>query len=111
MTVFYSINAQYYCEIFQGLLHMHFMCWKVLDYPPYRPVLSPCDFHVFCLLTKALKGCRLELDKDVMAAVVPAAAQEVLFGWNPLADTSMGCLPQCPCLYSFTQNSLQMGFI
>jgi ascorbate-specific PTS system EIIC-type component UlaA len=23
----------------------------------------------------------------------------------------MGCLPQCPCLYSFTQNSLQMGFI
>jgi hypothetical protein len=45
------------------------MRWKVTDHPPYSPGLSPCDFHVFGSLKKALKGRRFGLDEDVKAAV------------------------------------------
>ncbi|GBM73994.1 hypothetical protein AVEN_21147-1 [Araneus ventricosus] len=30
--------------------------WRVLEHQPYSPDLSPCDFHVFGSLKKALKG-------------------------------------------------------
>jgi len=34
----------------------HFFQWEVLHHPPYSPDLSPCNFHVFRPLKKALKG-------------------------------------------------------
>jgi len=43
-------------------LLQHFR-WEVLHHPPYSPDMSPCDFHVFGPLKKALKGRRFT-DKD-----------------------------------------------
>jgi hypothetical protein len=81
------------CNVQDMLRSTH---WKVLDHPPYSPVLTPCNFHVFGSLTKALKGCTFKLDEDVKAAVVPAATQGVLSKGHPSAGVSMGCLPQHP---------------
>jgi histone-lysine N-methyltransferase SETMAR len=43
--------------------------WGVLDHPPYRPDLSPCDYHVFGPLKKTLKGRRFNSDEAVREAV------------------------------------------
>ena len=34
--------------------------WQVLGHPPYSPVLSPCDFHLFAALKEPLRGVRFE---------------------------------------------------
>ena len=36
-------------------LTQHFR-WEILHHPPYSPDLSPCDFHMFGPLKRALKG-------------------------------------------------------
>lgn len=46
------------------------MRWEVLEHPPYSPDLSPCDFHVFGPLKKALKGQRFQSDAEVQQAVL-----------------------------------------
>lgn len=43
--------------------------WEILQHPAYSPDLSPCDFHLFGPLKKALKGQRFHTDADVMNAV------------------------------------------
>lgn len=43
--------------------------WEVLHHPAYSPDLSPCDFHLFGPLKKALKGQRFNSDADVKTAV------------------------------------------
>jgi hypothetical protein len=52
---------------------------------------------MFSLLDKCLTGRRFGLGKDVKAcgAVVPAAAQKVLCGRDPLAGVSIKRLLQC----------------
>lgn len=41
------------------------MQWTPLDHPPYSPDLSPCDFHMFGPLKKALGGERFANDQQV----------------------------------------------
>ncbi|GFW57286.1 putative transposase [Trichonephila clavipes] len=36
--------------------------WETLDHPPYSPDMSACDFHVFDILKKHLKGKRFNWD-------------------------------------------------
>jgi hypothetical protein len=55
------------CTVQETLCSMH---WKVLDHTTYSLNLSPCDFHVFSSLKKALKGCRFGLGEDVEAMMV-----------------------------------------
>ncbi|XP_015913054.2 histone-lysine N-methyltransferase SETMAR-like [Parasteatoda tepidariorum] len=43
--------------------------WETLDHPPYSPDMSPCDFHVFGLLKKHLKGKRFNSDVVLKDAV------------------------------------------
>ena len=43
--------------------------WEVLPHPSYSPDLSPCDFHLFGPLKKALKGHRFNSDTEVVTAV------------------------------------------
>lgn len=43
--------------------------WEVLHHPAYSPDLSPCDFHLFGPLKRALKGQRFNSDADVKTAV------------------------------------------
>lgn len=43
--------------------------WRILEHPPYSPDLSPCDFHIFGPLKKALKGNRFQSDEEVQNAV------------------------------------------
>lgn len=43
--------------------------WEMLRHPPYSPDLSPCDFHIFGPLKKALKGQRFQSDAEVQDAV------------------------------------------
>jgi hypothetical protein len=51
---------------------------------------------MFGLIKKAIKGRRYGLDEGTKAAVVPAAAQGVLCGRNPLSGSSVRNPPQCP---------------
>ena len=37
----------------------------MLGHPPYRPDLSPCNYAIFGLLKKALRGKRFASDDDV----------------------------------------------
>ncbi|GBN42211.1 Mariner Mos1 transposase [Araneus ventricosus] len=39
--------------------------WKVLSHPPYSPDLSPCDFHMFGELQKALRGQQFQKDDEI----------------------------------------------
>ena len=39
--------------------------WETLQHPPYRPNLSPCDFHIFCDLKKGIRGHRFHSDEEV----------------------------------------------
>jgi hypothetical protein len=48
---------------------LHCFGWAVLDHPPYRPDLSPCDCHVFGPLKMTLKGRRFNSDEAVHEAV------------------------------------------
>ena len=41
------------------------MHWKTLDHPPYSPVLSPCDFHMFRPLKAKLGGKQFETNDQV----------------------------------------------
>ncbi|GFV14565.1 histone-lysine N-methyltransferase SETMAR [Trichonephila clavipes] len=53
--------------------------WETLDHPPYSPDMSPCDFHVFDLLKKHLKGKRFNSDdvfKDTVKDWVSSQPQE-----------------------------------
>ena len=43
--------------------------WETLQYPPYRPDLSPCDFHIFGDLKKDIPGCRFHLEEEVQKQV------------------------------------------
>ncbi|GBM84038.1 hypothetical protein AVEN_22024-1 [Araneus ventricosus] len=43
--------------------------WTVLEHQPYSPDLSPCDFHIFGSLKKALKGRRSSSDSEVMDTI------------------------------------------
>lgn len=43
--------------------------WEVLPHPPYSPDLSPCDFHLFGPLKRALKGRYFESDTEVSEVV------------------------------------------
>ncbi|GBL79465.1 Mariner Mos1 transposase [Araneus ventricosus] len=43
--------------------------WEVLEHPPYSPDLSPCDFHIFGPLKRALQGTRFHSDDEVKEAV------------------------------------------
>ena len=45
------------------------MGWEVLPHPPYSPKLSPCDYHLFGLQKKDLKGKHFSSDADVTEAV------------------------------------------
>jgi hypothetical protein len=48
---------------------LHRFGWGVLDHPPYRSDLSPCDYHVFGPLKKTLKGRRFNSDEAVREVV------------------------------------------
>ncbi|GBN45050.1 Histone-lysine N-methyltransferase SETMAR [Araneus ventricosus] len=43
--------------------------WEVLEHPPYSKDFSPCDFHIFGLLKRALQGERFHSDDEVKEAV------------------------------------------
>ena len=43
--------------------------WEVLEHPPYSPDMSPCDFHIFGPLKRALQGKRFHSDDGVKEAV------------------------------------------
>lgn len=46
----------------QKLAEMH---WTTLNYPPYSPDISPCDFHMSGFLKEALGGERFANDQQV----------------------------------------------
>ncbi|GFT45434.1 mariner Mos1 transposase [Trichonephila clavipes] len=53
--------------------------WETLDYTPYSPDMSPCDFHVFGPLKKHPKGKRFNSDdvlKDTVTDWVSSQPQE-----------------------------------
>ena len=39
--------------------------WEALQHPPYRPALSPCDFHIFGDLKKDIREHRFDSDEEV----------------------------------------------
>ncbi|GBM92751.1 Mariner Mos1 transposase [Araneus ventricosus] len=39
--------------------------WKVLSHPPYSPDLSPCDFHMFGEIQKAVRGQQFQKDDEI----------------------------------------------
>ncbi|GFX09467.1 mariner Mos1 transposase [Trichonephila clavipes] len=39
--------------------------WETLEYLPYSPDLSPCDFHVFGPLKRGIHGHRFNMDDEV----------------------------------------------
>ena len=41
------------------------LSWETLQHPPYRPDLSPCDFHIFGDLKKDIRGRRFHSDEEV----------------------------------------------
>ncbi|XP_060822306.1 histone-lysine N-methyltransferase SETMAR-like [Bombus pascuorum] len=53
--------------------------WTPLDYPPYSPDLSPCDFHLFGPLKEALGGQRFQDDAAVEAFVIYSKKNEVIY--------------------------------
>ena len=88
----------------------------MLNNDPYSPHLALCEVNVFCTPMNVLKVSRSRSCEDCGVALVPAAAQEVLYRGNPLAVVTMGCLSQHPCittfngLYSFAKISPERGF-
>ncbi|GBO14025.1 hypothetical protein AVEN_240043-1 [Araneus ventricosus] len=53
----------------QAIHQSHIYGWEVLEHPPYSPDLSPCDFHIFGALKKALQGTRFHSEDAVKEAV------------------------------------------
>ncbi|GFW99627.1 hypothetical protein TNCV_3418601 [Trichonephila clavipes] len=45
------------------------ICWEVLKQPSYSLDFSPCAYHIFGPLQKALKRWRVLYDNEVQAAV------------------------------------------
>jgi histone-lysine N-methyltransferase SETMAR len=41
-----------------------------LDHPPYRPDLTPSDFHLFLHLKKHLAGKKFDDDDDLQGEVI-----------------------------------------
>ncbi|GFX38598.1 mariner Mos1 transposase [Trichonephila clavipes] len=39
--------------------------WEILEHPSYSPNISPCDFHAFGPLKRAIRGHRFTTDDDV----------------------------------------------
>jgi hypothetical protein len=77
----------------------HCIYWKVLDHPQYSLDLSPCDYHVFSLLTKGPDSTE-----------VPAIAQ-VVSQMGSMAGASIGCpWDFFNDLCSSIQNNLLTGF-
>ena len=43
--------------------------FKLIEHPPYSPVLTPSDFHLFPKLRTAMSGTHFQSDNDVIHAV------------------------------------------
>lgn len=43
--------------------------WEIIPHPPYSPDLSPCDFHLFAPLKRALKGRYFVSDTEISEVV------------------------------------------
>jgi hypothetical protein len=92
------------------------MQWKVLDHPPHSLDLSPCEFHVFNPLKKALKSRRFWSDEDNKAMVVQWFQQQprefFVVGILRLVHQWDACLSAHRDYFngvcSFTQNNPQM---
>ena len=74
--------------------------WKTLQHPPYNPVLSPCDFHIFDDLTKDIRGCRFHSDEEVYLRVGKVVDPSVTFsfyktGIDHLVSQCDKCINTC----------------
>ncbi|UYV64066.1 hypothetical protein LAZ67_2006440 [Cordylochernes scorpioides] len=56
----------HHVKLYQQSLKLGF---EVLEHPAYRPDLAPCDYFLFGLLKKKLKGKRFDSDEDVQKMV------------------------------------------
>jgi histone-lysine N-methyltransferase SETMAR len=51
------------------------MGWTLMPQPPYSPDVAPCDFGLFALLKRPLKGHRCDTDEELKSAVKNSAKQ------------------------------------
>ena len=51
------------------------LSFELLDHPPYSPDLAPCDFFLFPLIKRVLRGTRFEDVADLPVAVQQAIAE------------------------------------
>ena len=70
--------------------------WECLEHPPYSPDLSPCDFHIFGPLKKAMKGRKFKSDGEVQRMVTEFLKQQpvVLRTEYHVANFTLGQMSQ-----------------
>ncbi|GFW63744.1 hypothetical protein TNCV_4940361 [Trichonephila clavipes] len=67
VSILHDNTSPHVTVVFQTLLR-HFR-WEVLEHLSYSPDFSPCEYHIFGLLQKVLKGRGFLEDNEVQAAV------------------------------------------
>ncbi len=60
--------------------------WPTLDHPPYSPDLSPCDFFLFPLLKKHLRGRRFANTRMLENAILHELGQITQRQWRSCFD-------------------------